>query len=344
MVNLIAEIGNTHEGSVGLAKCFIKAAADCGVDAVKFQTHIFEAESLADAPNPPYFKDETRKEYLGRTGFNLRQWKDLKRYAEKEFGVEFLSSPFSLEAVDLLEQVGVRTYKIASGEVSNLPLLIRVARTGKKVLLSSGMSYWRELDEAVKTFKNNGCEELIILQCTSEYPCPPEVAGLNIMKEMKERYGLPVGFSDHTLGVAVPIAAVCLGACVIEKHFTLSKQMYGPDARFSATPEEMKILVENIRAVERALGNKIDKDIKSTSLSQLKITFEKSIVAGCDIPAGTILEEKHLTHKKPGDGIPARDFRKMIGKMIMKTIPANTKLEWNMVEEAMEKDEGEDIC
>lgn len=335
---IIAEIGNTHEGSLGLAKRFIKAAAECRVDAVKFQTHIFDAESLPDAPNPPYFKDETRKEYFDRTGFTLKQWRELKRFAEEECGVEFLSSPFSLEAADLLEQVGVRTYKIASGEVSNLPLLIKVAKAGKNVLLSSGMSTWAELDEAVKTLQDNGCKDLILLQCTSEYPCQPENAGLNIMQEMKERYDLPVGFSDHTLGIAVPIAAVCLGACVIEKHFTLSKQMYGPDARFSATPEEMKALVDNIRAVERALGNKIDKDVKAATLSQMKITFEKSIVAACDIPAGTVLEEKHLAYKKPGDGMSARMFREVLGKKTMNNIPANTKLEWSMFDKGGNKE------
>jgi len=327
---IIAEIGNTHEGSVGLAKCFIKAAAECGVDAVKFQTHIFEAESLLHAPNPPYFKDETRKEYFDRTGFDLEQWMELKRFAEEECGVEFLSSPFSLEAVDLLEQVGIKTYKIPSGEISNLPLLIKIAKTGKRVLLSSGMSSWEELDDAVQTLQKNGCRDLVLLQCTSEYPCSPENAGVNIMQEMKDRYGLPVGFSDHTLGIAVPIAAVCLGACVIEKHFTLSKRMYGPDAKFSATPEEMKLLVDNIRSVEKALENRIDKDVKAATLSQMKITFEKSIVAACNIHAGTIIEEKHLAYKKPGDGIPAGEFQKLVGKKTRNNIPANTKLKWSI--------------
>lgn len=331
---IIAEIGNTHEGSLGLAKCFIKAADKCGVDAVKFQTHIFEAESLPDAPNPPYFKDETRKEYFERTAFSVDQWKTLKDYAEKECGVEFLSSPFSLEAVDILEKVGVKTYKIASGEVNNLPLLMKVAGTGKRVLLSSGMSSWTELNRAVKTLQENGCMDLVLMQCTSEYPCPPENSGLNILREMKERYNLPVGFSDHTIGIAVPIVAVCLGACVIEKHFTLSKSMYGPDARFSAIPEEMKALVENIRSVEKALGNKIDKDANVATLTRMKTIFEKSIVTACDISAGTILEEKHLAYKKPGDGVPARMFREILGIKIMNDIPANTKLEWSMIDTA----------
>ena len=330
LTQIIAEIGNTHEGSLGLAKCFIKAAADCGVDAVKFQTHIFDAESLPNAPNPPYFKDESRKEYFDRTGFSIKDWHKLRLYAEEECAVEFLSSPFSLEAVDLLEKIGVKTYKIASGEVSNLPLLIKVAKTGKNVFLSSGMSLWKELDEAITTLQDNGCGDLIILQCTSEYPCVPEHAGLNVIQDIKKRYGLPVGFSDHTLGIAASIAAVCLGACVIEKHFTLSKSMYGPDARFSTTPEEMKALVNTIRDVEKAIWNKVNKDNMTEQMTQMKMTFEKSIVTACDIKAGTTLEEKHLTYKKPGDGIPAKMFREILGKKCMNDIPINTKLEWDM--------------
>lgn len=331
-IQIIAEIGNTHEGSLGLAKCFIKAAADSGVDAVKFQTHIFEAESLPDAPNPPYFKDENRKQYFDRTSFSLGQWKKIKHYAEVECGVEFLSSPFSLEAVDLLEEVGVKSYKIASGEVTNLPLLIKIAHTRKKLLLSSGMSSWIELDEAVDTLRESGCGELILLQCTSDYPCLPENAGLNILEEMRQRYNMPIGFSDHTLSITVPIAAACMGACVIEKHFTLSRFMYGPDARFSATPEEMKNLVQSIREVKNALSRTVDKDDKAELLKKMKVTFEKSIVSACDIPKGAILEEKHLACKKPGDGIPARMFCKILGKKSIQKIPSNIKLELSMLE------------
>lgn len=325
---IIAEIGNTHEGSLGLAKCFIKAASECGVDAVKLQTHIFEAESLPDAPNPPYFKDETRKQYFERTAFTLEQWKELKRYSEEEAGVDFFSSPFSLEAVDLLEQVGVSTYKIASGEVSNTPLLVKIAKTGKKVLLSSGMSSWKELDAAVETLLSNGCGQLTVLQCTSEYPCPPEAAGLNILTEMKERYGdrIETGYSDHTLGAAVPIAAVIMGASVIEKHFTLSKKMYGSDAKNSTEPDEFKRIVDEIRSVEKALEHHIDKDEKVKSLGNMKYTFEKSIVAACDIKAGEVITESMLSYKKPGDGIPAAEYRSVIGMKINKSVTKNHKI------------------
>jgi N-acetylneuraminate synthase len=328
MVYTIAEIGMNHDGSLGQAKAFIKAAVECGADAVKFQTHIAQAETLPEAPAPGYFDEEPRYEYFKRTALSLEQHNKLKRYAEDQ-GVEFISSPFSLEAVDLLEQVGICTYKIASGEVTNTPLLLRLAKAQKRILLSSGMSSWAELDEAVDTLRNNGAENIVLLQCTSEYPCPPEHAGLNVMLEMKERYNLPVGLSDHTFGIGIAIAAAALGAEVVEKHFTLSKKMYGPDAKNSATPEEFKALVDGIRVVEKALSNHVDKDRIADSVSHMKVVFEKSIVAACDIPAGTILQESHLAYKKPGDGIPAKEFRNIIGKRCMVSTKADEQIEYH---------------
>lgn len=326
---IIAEIGNTHEGSLGLAKQFIKAAAECGVDAVKMQTHIFEAESLASAPNPPYFKDETRKEYFERTAFTLDQWKELKRYAEEDLKINFFSSPFSLEAVDLLESVGMDTYKIASGEVSNIPLLEKIAKTGKRVLLSSGMSSWAELDEAVETLQSNGCKDLIVLQCTSEYPCPPEQAGLNVLDELKIRYkDVTIGYSDHTMGVAVPLAAVIKGATVIEKHFTLSQKMYGSDAMNSTEPEEFKRLVDEIRQIEVALSHKVDKDEKVKSLGKMKMTFEKSIVSSRSINRFEIIKLEDLCYKKPGDGIPAKEWKSLLGKKLKYDVTKNHKFDY----------------
>lgn len=327
---IIAEIGNTHEGSVGLAKQFIKAAADCGVDAVKFQTHIFEAESLPSAPNPSYFKDETRKEYFERTAFTIEQYKILKDYAENECKVDFFSSPFSLEAVDFLMEVGVSTFKIPSGEVSNIPLLEHVAKTGKNVILSSGMSSWEELDRAVAVFKDK--EKLTILQCTSEYPCKPENAGLNVMLEIKERYQCKVGFSDHTLGIGVPLTAVVLGATLVEKHFTLSKLMYGSDAKNSTEPKEFKHMVDNIRAAELAISSKIDKNEIVKELGEMKFVFEKSIVSARELKAGHVISEEDLVYKKPGDGIPAKDYKNVIGKKVIKNIAANEKIEFSQIQ------------
>ena len=326
---IIAEIGNTHEGSLGLAKQFIKAASECGVNAVKMQTHIFDAESLPSAPSPSYFLSETRKEYFERTAFTIEQWKELKRYCEGELGVDFFSSPFSLEAVDLLEEVGVSAYKIASGEVNNIPLLEKIAKTGKRVLLSSGMSSWAELDGAVETLQSNGCKELIVLQCTSEYPCPPEQSGLNVLSELKQRYqNIQIGYSDHTLGVAVPLAAVIMGANIIEKHFTLSKEMYGSDAKNSTEPQDFKRLVDEVRQIELALSNTIDKDEKVKNLGDMKVIFEKSIVASCEIKSNEALKLSMLAFKKPGDGIPAGDYKKILGKKVKRQTGKNHKFTW----------------
>jgi len=328
-IYIIAEIGNTHEGSLGLAKQFIKAAAECGVDAVKMQTHIFEAESLPCAPNPPYFKDETRKEYFERTSFTLEQWKELKRYTQTDLKIDFFSSPFSLEAVDLLEKVGMDIYKIASGEVNNIPLLEKIAKTKKSVLLSSGMSSWTEIDEAVQTLQLNGCEDLTVLQCTSEYPCPPEQSGLNVLDELKLRYkNIKIGYSDHTMGVAIPLAAVVKGATVIEKHFTLSQKMYGSDAMNSIEPEDFKRLVDEIRQIQIALSHNVDKDQKVRSLKDMKKTFEKSIVSRRSIKRLEIINERDLAFKKPGDGIPARDYNKILGKRIKKYVDKDYQFTW----------------
>ena len=326
-VKIIAEIGNTHEGSLGLAKQFIRAARECGVDAVKFQVHLFDAESLDSAPNPPYFKDETRKEYFDRTSFSLKDWQTLKTFTEKECGLEFLASPFSNEAVDLLEAINVRTYKIASGEVTNLPMLIKIAQTNKPVLLSSGMSSWAEIDQAVTCLIQNGCPDLTILQCTSDYPCLPEHSGLNVLDQLKERYpNHSIGYSDHTMGLAIPIAAVCRGARVIEKHFTLSKKMYGSDAQFSSEPAEFKQLVVAIRDVEKAMVNRVDKDEKVKSLGTMKKTFEKMIVAARDLREGTIIQYEDLAFKKPMNGIPASKWSKLIGTRVKSQIKKDSPI------------------
>ena len=295
----------------------IDTASKCGVDAVKFQTHIASAETLRDAPMPPYFRGEPRYEYFERTAFTREQWHALKEYCEGR-GVEFLSSPFSTEAVEQLEEVGVARYKIPSGEVTNLPYLEVIAQTGKPVLLSSGMSSWAELDEAVNTILRYH-NRLTVLQCTSDYSCPHEQVGLNVMLEMRERYKLPVGLSDHTLTNYAAYAAVVLGASVIEKHFTLSRQMYGSDAKHSLEPAEMADLVQGIRAIETMLASKVNKD-DIARFAPMKSTFEKSVVSLMDIPAGALITEGMIGMKKPGTGIPAKRFREVLGKQARRWI------------------------
>lgn len=322
---IIAEIGSVHDGSFGNAGKLMEAAAAAGATAVKFQTHIAEAETLRDAPMPSYFKGEPRFDYFRRTGFTMAQWKALAAQA-RDLGVAFLSSPFSLEAVDLLEEVGIGLYKIPSGEVSNLPLLRRVAQTGKPVLLSSGMSGWEEMDAAVRALDGGG--PVGVMQCSSAYPCPPERVGLNVLGEMARRYGLPVGYSDHTMGYAAPFAAAALGARFVEKHFTFSRLMYGSDARHSMEPVEFTVLTQGLREIWTMLDHPVNKgDI--APYREMKTIFEKSVVAAVEVPAGTVLEERHLAYKKPGDGIPAARAGELVGRRTVRALPADHKLGWD---------------
>ena len=311
-IQIVAEVGSVHDGSFGNALKLIELAAECGADIVKFQTHIAEAETLKDAPMPSFFKGEPRYDYFKRISFSFNQWKELKaKCAEQE--IEFVSSPFSIEAVELLEGIGTKQYKVPSGEVTNLPLLKFIAETKKPVLLSSGMSTWKELDEAVNTIQtihNN----ITVLQCTSEYPCTYENVGLNIMLEMKERYQLPVGFSDHTLTNYSAFTAVALRASVIEKHLTFSRKMYGSDAKHSLEPSEFSDMVKGIRAIETILSSKVEKDKIASRMSEMKEVFQKSIVSIVDISKGSIITEEMVGFKKPGTGIPASQINEVLGK------------------------------
>lgn len=320
---IIAEVGSVHDGSFGNATKLIEVAAACGASSVKFQTHIAAAETLRDAPMPHYFKGEPRFDYFERTGFRLEQWHALKAKAE-ENGLEFLSSPFSIEAVDLLEEIGITRYKIPSGEVTNLPMLEQVARTGKPVLLSSGMSNWAELDAAVATIRKHH-EKLIVMQCTSAYPCPDERVGLNVVQEMQARWGLPVGYSDHTLDNHAAFAAVALGAVAVEKHLTFSRLMYGSDAAHSAEPAQFTDLVKGIKAIARMRGSKVEKD-DLAPYRDMKRIFEKSVVSVGPIPAGTVITPAMVAVKKPGDGISAAKLDAVIGRRAARDIAPDTKL------------------
>jgi N,N'-diacetyllegionaminate synthase len=319
-VNVIAEVGMTHDGSLGHAIRMAETSAECGVDAVKFQLHDARAETTRAAPSPPYFKHETRWEYFERTAFTDDEWARLKQSCE-DAGVEFLCSVFSVEAVDRLEGIGVGRYKIGSGEVTNLELVRRVAETRKPVLLTSGMSSWAELDAAVAA----AGDDVTVLQCTSQYPTPPERVGLNVFAELRERYAKPVGFSDHTLGNVAALAAVTLGATVVEKHFTLSRDMYGPDARFATEPAEFEELVDGIRELETMLANPIDKD-DLAPVAEMKEVFEKSVVSVQEIPAGAAISREMVAAKKPGTGIPARMLPEVLGRTARVDIAADTVL------------------
>jgi sialic acid synthase SpsE len=319
---IVAEIGNNHDGSIRLAERLIEAAGEVGADAVKFQTHIAEAEMLPSTPTPPHF-DEPRWEFTKRMELSREDHLHLKGFAE-ECGLVFFSSPFSVEAVELLEEVGVPAYKVASGELSNPPLLEAVAATGKPVLLSSGMSGMEDVDRAAATLRAEG-SELVVLQCTSNYPCPPELVNLRAMAAMGERLGVPYGLSDHTPGVWTSVAAVALGAVVVEKHFTLSKRLYGPDHHASLTPEELGRLVEGVREVEAAMGSGLKE--RDASLDPARATFEKSIVARMRIPEGAVLEQGMLTTKRPGNGISALRIGEVVGRTTARELEPDHQLE-----------------
>ena len=323
-VCVIAEIGSVHDGSFGNAQRLIDTAAEVGADVVKFQTHLAEAETLRNAPAPPYFQGEPRFEYFERTGFTLEQWRQLKNHCDLR-KIEFVSSPFSIDAVDLLERVGVARYKVGSGEITNTPMLETIGQTKRPVILSSGMSSWAELDEAVNVVLRHH-DQITLLQCTSSYPCPYEDVGLNVMLALQERYRLPVGLSDHTLTIFAPIAAVALGASVIEKHLTFSRRMYGSDARHSLEPDEFREMVAGIRAVQEMLAAPVDKDATARRLQPMKDVFEKSVVAAVDIAPHATLTAEMLTVKKPGVGIPARRLPELIGRTTIKAIPKDTLL------------------
>jgi N-acetylneuraminate synthase len=319
-VYVIAEAGMNHDGSLEAAIRLAEAAADAGADAVKFQLHDAAAETTRDAPSPPYFQDEPRWEYFERTAFTDEQWQSLKDACDRA-GIEFLCSAFSLEALGRLEQLGVARHKLGSGEVTNRELVRAAGATGKPVLLSSGMSSWAELDAAVEAAGPN----VTLLQCTSAYPTPPERVGLNVLRELRARYNKPVGLSDHTLGPYAALAAVAVGAEVIEKHFTLSRDAYGPDAALGLEPDELLALVRGIREIETMLASPVDKD-DLAPYDEMKRVFEKSVVALADIPAGTTLEAPMLAAKKPGTGISAARLPELVGRRARKDIAADAVL------------------
>ena len=313
---LIAEIGQAHEGILGIAHSYIDALAKTGVDAVKFQVHIAEAESSVHEPFRVKFstQDKTRFDYWRRMEFTPEQWQELKTHCD-EVGVEFLASPFSNAAVDLLEQLGVKRYKIGSGEVNNLLLLEKIAATHKPLILSSGMSSFTELDNTV-AFLRDLKADFSILQCTTSYPTRPENFGLNVIQELKERYGVKVGYSDHSARIETCIAAAALRAEILEFHAVFNRKIFGPDATSSLEIAEIQQLVSAIKNIHLAQQHPVDKS-DNAAFSELKNIFEKSLAVNKDLPEGHILNFDDLESKKPkGYGIDAMEFGEVVGKKV----------------------------
>ena len=323
---IIGEVAQSHDGSLGMAHAFIDAIAKAGADAIKFQTHIAAAESTPGEPWRVKFspQDATRFDYWKRMEFTEEQWLGLKRHAD-ERGILFISSPFSLEAAELLERVGVAAWKVASGEINNAQIFERVAKTGIPILLSTGMSSINEIDTAVKQVKSHDLP-LAVLQCTSAYPCPPEKVGLNLLAFFRERYNCAVGLSDHS-GTPYPgLAVAALGGDVLEIHVAFSREMFGPDVPASVTTSELAQLVEGIRFIEKMLANPVDKDRLADETAPLRKMFMKSVVARIDLPVGTVLREEHLAAKKPGTGLPAARISELIGARLVRGLKADELL------------------
>ena len=297
---IIGEVALSHDGSLGLAHAFIDAIAAAGADAVKFQTHIASAESTPDEPFRVAFsrQDVRRYDYWRRMEFTEEQWHGLAAHC-RDRGVLFISSPFSIEAVDLLARIGQPLWKIASGETSNTALLDRVLETGAPVLLSTGMSPVAEIDAAVARVKARGVP-VGVFQCTTAYPCPPEKVGLNLLPAFRQRYDCWVGLSDHSATIYPGLAGAALGLDLLEVHVALSREMFGPDVPASITTAELRQLVDGVRFIERMKANPVDKDAVAAEVSPLREFFTKSVVARVNLAAGTVLQPEHLMVKKPG--------------------------------------------
>ena len=323
---VIGEVAMAHDGSLGAAHASIDAIAASGADAVKFQTHIAAAESTPAEPFRVQFsrQDAARYDYWVRTAFTADQWRGLAEHCATR-GVTFLSTPFSLEAVDLLEALGMPAWKVGSGEVGNLPLLDRMAATQKPVLLSSGMSTLAEIDAAVERVRAAG-GTVAVMQCTTAYPCPPERIGLNMIPILKARYGCPVGLSDHSGTIYPGLAAATLGIELLEVHVTMTRAMFGPDVPASVTPDELRQLVEGVRFIERMRSSPVDKDVMAVEMQPLRDVFTRSLVARTDLPAGTVLREDHLAAKKPGTGIPVRRLSELVGRRLRRALAADDLL------------------
>ncbi len=328
---IVAEVAQAHDGSLGTAHAYIDAAAAAGADAVKFQTHLAHAESTTDEPWRVRFslQDETRYDYWRRMEFSEAQLVGLREHAH-ERGLEFHSSPFSLEAVELLARVGVDRWKIASGEVGNRPLLEAIAADGRPVIVSSGMSDLEEVASAVALFTEAG-SDVTVLQCTSAYPCPPEALGLNLMDVYRERLGVPVGLSDHSATIAAGVAAVTLGATMLEVHVTLSRDAFGPDVPASLTFEELALLVRSVRFVEAALVNPADVD-KADGQAPMRELFTRSLALARDLPAGHVIEDTDLVLKKPGSGLAPETRAQLVGRRLSNDVTSDRLLRADDVE------------
>lgn len=330
---IIAEIAQSHDGSLGAAHAYIDAIADAGADAVKFQTHIAQYESTFEEPWRIKFskQDETRYDYWRRMEFSPEQWQGLKTHAEEK-GLIFMSSPFSREAASILDKMGIRIWKIASGEIGNYHMLDTILSTGKPVLLSSGLSDLQELDKTVERVRNSG-NAYGVMQCTSNYPVLAESVGLNMISELRDRYACPSGLSDHSGSIFPSMAAMAMRAAFIEVHVTFDKRMFGPDVSSSITLEDLKTICDGSSYIYRMLTHPVDKNALPEDIVRNRMIFQKGLYASRDIASGEILGFEDLCPKKPFKGIPASNYEAVLGKVLKKDILYDNPIEYEDLED-----------
>lgn len=333
-VFIIAEIGVNHNGSLKMAKRLIDVASKARVDAVKFQTFNPETLVTKSAAKASYqIKNdgrinETQYEMLKRLMLPRQFHRELKIYAEKK-GLIFLSTPFSLDDARYLRKLGVQAIKVGSSDTDNTPYLSQIATWELPIILSTGMSDLKEIKNSVRVIQRAGCRELVILHCTTNYPCPAEEANLNAIKTLKRNLGLLVGFSDHTSGIEASMIAVALGARVIEKHITLDKNLPGPDHKASLDPHELTFMVSSIRKAERLLGSGIKQPLASEQ--NIAKLARKSLVAAVPLSVGVALKEEYITIKRPGTGIPPKFLAKVVGKKLKFEVKKDQPLTWEVI-------------
>jgi N-acetylneuraminate synthase len=330
---IIAEAGVNHNGELDLAKQLVNVAVDAGVDAVKFQTFKAEGVTTSSVGIAGYAKKNIGKgmkqiNMIKNLELKCEEFRVLKEYCDKK-EILFLSTPHSFDAIDFLDDL-VPAYKFGSGDLTNIPALQHAAKKGKPIILGTGMSTLEEVKSAIDAITSEGNEEIIVLHCTTNYPCPVEEVNLNAMKTMGEELDCLVGYSDHTLGILVPIMAATLGAVVIEKHFTIDKSLPGPDHKASLEPNELKEMTKVIREVQKAMGNGIKKPTKEEE--KIKKVVRKSIVAKVGLPMGKAITEQMLDIKRPGTGIEPEYWDKIIGKKARREIKKDEVLTWKMIE------------
>lgn len=331
---IIAEAGVNHNGDLELAKKLVDAAVEAGADAVKFQTFKAEEVVTPGAERAQYQKDnmpgkdESQLEMIKRLELSYAQFRELYAYCRQK-GIIFLSSPFDPESIDFLAELGVPYFKIPSGEITNYPFLRRIAGKKRPVILSTGMATLGEVEGALQVLREAGAKDITLLHCTTNYPALLEEVNLRAMLTMKQAFALPVGYSDHTMGIAVPIAAAALGAEVIEKHLTLDRNLPGPDHSASLEPGEFKEMVVAIRQVEKSLGD----GIKRPAPGELAVmpAARRSLVAARDIAAGEMITESCLTARRPGTGIPPNFWDVVVGRQARRDIAAGSILSWDMI-------------